>query len=194
MYAVSSFEQMPTNDRPVLHAEVPYRTIPPAIATTGRSFTMAPLNITSNFASIARKYGVDETTIGNHELVVKQYIQPLQDSPLRVLELGVGCRRTPTNRNLYRAWQEYLPQTSEHYAIESNSICTDLVARPQGHFDPEAFDNLVYIWEAMTPARVLPPGSSYHHVEADKLEEEFEIIIDNGFHALEYQIQVLKAF
>ncbi|KAG8675526.1 hypothetical protein FPOAC2_01588 [Fusarium poae] len=164
------------------------------MATTGTHFTKAPLNIKSDFASIAREYGVYETAIGDHELVVKQYTQPPQDSPIKVLELGMGCRRTPAIRNLYRACQEYLPQTSELYAIESNSVCTDLVAGPQDHFDPEVFDNLVYIWEAMAPTRVPPRDGSYYGVEADRLGEEFEIIIDSGFHALEYQIQVLKAF
>jgi hypothetical protein len=87
----------PIDSRQVLRAEVPYTTTPPAMATTGTHFTKAPLNIKSDFASIAREYGVYETAIGDHELVVKQYTQPPQDSPIKVLELGMGCRRVITS-------------------------------------------------------------------------------------------------
>ncbi|WXC55661.1 hypothetical protein SNK03_13562 [Fusarium graminearum] len=150
------FEQSPTSYRSVLHSEIPYITMTSSIATAGASSAIASLAIKSDFATVARKNGVDETSIGDYDLVVKEYIHPPQNSPIRILEVGMGCRQTPAIKNLYRTWQEYLPTSCELFSIESNSACTDLGAA--------------------------------------QLEGKFDIIIDSGFHTLEYQIQALKAF
>lgn len=87
------FEQSPTSYRSVLHSEIPYITMTSSIATAGASSAIASLAIKSDFATVARKNGVDETSIGDYELVVKEYIHPPQNSPIRILEVGMGCRQ-----------------------------------------------------------------------------------------------------
>jgi hypothetical protein len=75
-------EQMP------LQTETSYSATVSAIAvrTTGISSMMTSLPTESDFASVAHKYGIDETTIEDYDLLVKRYIQPLQDSRLRMLD------------------------------------------------------------------------------------------------------------
>ncbi|RGP77412.1 hard-surface induced [Fusarium longipes] len=160
----------------------------------GKGSALDPLPIETNFASIAYKNGINGTTIEDYDLLVKRYIQPLQSSPVRMLELGMGCRRTPVIQNLYRTWQEYLPNTWELLAVESKSFCTDSGADRQEDINTEAFLNLVYTWEAMAPAHLPPQDGSYYRVEATQLAGKFDIIIDSGFHRFQHQIEALEAF
>ncbi|PTD12186.1 hypothetical protein HYE67_009389 [Fusarium culmorum] len=163
------FEQSPTSYRSVLHSEIPYITMTSSIATAGASSAIASLAIKSDFATVARKNGVDETTIGDYDLVVKEYIHPPQNSPFRILEVGMGCRQTPAIKNLYRTWQEYLPTSCELFSIESNSACTDLgaveAAQLEGKFDitiDSGFHTLEYQIQALKAFwKQVSPGGVY---------------------------------
>lgn len=62
--------------------------------------TMARINIPvgsspidPDFASVARSHGVDQAIVREYVFLVEGYIQSCYDKPVRMLELGMGCRR-----------------------------------------------------------------------------------------------------
>ena len=78
--------------------------VPATIATMNTMMvTMASINIPvgsspigpvgPEFASVARSHGVDQAMVREYVFLVEGYIKSCYDKPVRMLELGMGCRR-----------------------------------------------------------------------------------------------------
>ncbi|KAJ4003045.1 hypothetical protein NW752_012287 [Fusarium irregulare] len=180
--------------------------VPATIATMNTMVvTMASINIpvgTSpigpvgpEFASVARSHGVDQATVREYVFLVEGYIKSCYDKPVRMLELGMGCRRTQAIKDLYSAWQDYLPENFDLLAAETQPVCTDLTT--DGHLKSNTTDptDYVYFWEARVASHLLPPSDgSYFRVDAVQLSGQFDIIMDSGFHTLQRQLEAFEKF
>ncbi|CAG7561022.1 unnamed protein product [Fusarium equiseti] len=178
-------------------------TIPATIANISTMMvTMARINIPvgsspidPDFASVARSHGVDQAIVGEYVFLVEGYIQSCYDKPVRMLELGMGCRRTQDIKNLYKAWQDYLPENFDLLAVETQPVCTDLVSDGQPRSDTTDSTDYVYFWEARTASYLLPPSDgSYFRVDAVQLSGRFDVIMDSGFHTLQQQLKAFERF
>ncbi|KAJ4129380.1 hypothetical protein NW768_007923 [Fusarium equiseti] len=151
--------------------------------------------IEPDFASVARSHGVDHAIVGEYVLLVEGYIQSCYDKPVRMLELGMGCRGTQAIKDLYTTWQDYLPENFDLLAVETQPICTDLVTDDQLKSNTTDLTDYVYFWEARAASYLLPPSDgSYFRVDAVQLSGQFDIIMDSGFHTLQKQLKVFEKF
>ncbi|KAH7179746.1 uncharacterized protein B0J16DRAFT_403062 [Fusarium flagelliforme] len=175
-------------------------TIPATIATMSTMVvTMASINIPvgsspicPDFASVARSHGVDQAIVGEYVFLVEGYIKSCYDKPVRMLELGMGCRRTQAIKDLYTTWQDYLPENFDLIAVETQPVCTHLVTDDQLKSNTTDY---VYFWEARAASYLLPPrNGSYFRVDAVQLSGQFDVIMDSGFHTLQKQLQAFEKF
>lgn len=97
--------------------------VPATIATMNTMVvTMASINIPvgsspigpvgPEFASVARSHGVDQATVREYVFLVEGYIKSCYDKPVRMLELGMGCRRVSISSPYTAGYQTNYPPSS----------------------------------------------------------------------------------
>ncbi|UNI23682.1 hypothetical protein JDV02_009488 [Purpureocillium takamizusanense] len=131
----------------------------------------------SSFEQVALKYGTDKVTSHSYQDMYDKYLAPVRNSPLKMLEIGLGCNMAYGPGASYYTWLEFLPRV-ELYYIESDAVCA-------AKYERETANAHVYIGDQADAAFLEQFASETAQ------SGQFDVVVDDGGHTMEQQITSL---
>ena len=80
------------------------------------------LNRTS-FFDIGMKFKTDKVYLHHYERFYEKYLSQYRDTPVRLLEIGLGCDMIQAIGASARTWREYLGDQAEIHILEIDMKC-----------------------------------------------------------------------
>lgn len=80
------------------------------------------LNRTS-FFNIGMKFKTDKVYLHHYERFYEKYLSHYRDTPVRLLEIGLGCDMIQAIGASARTWREYLGDQAEIHILEIDTKC-----------------------------------------------------------------------
>ena len=71
---------------------------------------------------IGMKYMTDKVTKHHYETLYEKYLSRYRNTPIRVLEIGLGCRMNPEGASA-ETWREYFGPRADLHMIEFDPVC-----------------------------------------------------------------------
>ncbi|KAI6819844.1 PLP-dependent transferase [Hortaea werneckii] len=129
-----------------------------------------------SFYSIALSHGTDKVTKHHYHHMYQKYLDPVRETRLKLLEIGLGCDMSYGPGASYYTWLEYLPNVDLYY-IEYDAACAAK-------------------WAANTTAATIFSGDQANVEFLQRFMREagtdFDVIIDDGGHQMNQQITSLQ--
>ena len=71
---------------------------------------------------IGMKYKTDKVITHHYETLYEKYLSRYRNTPIRVLEIGLGCRMNPEGASA-ETWREYFGPRADLHMIEFDPVC-----------------------------------------------------------------------